>query len=511
MRGGMIGVAPTARRGAIALAAAAVILAAGAGPASAVTRYAAPGGTATDDVCVTPTAAPCSIGAAAGGTNVLPADEAIILPGEYSDTAGDLDGDDDGAPGEEGMVQPRAGSVHGAPGQPRPVITLNGVGDPMFPNPYGAFLLGATTLSHVEIEGGGTTSSLTLGGAGSIVDGVVARSSRDNAIVCNHWNGILRNSACLSSGSGGISVGASLSTFAQNTTLNVRNVTAVATGTGSFGLDYFFGGAGANLTISAKGVIAQGTSVDARARATTSATTTVNLDHSNFDTVSTSSTNGGVGTITAAGTGAPNFNQTTPATLAADGYHQLAGSSTINTGQTDGLSGTQDIDGQNRQIGLAPPDIGADELGIGSTTTVSCVPATVTLGSTSTCTATVTAPAEFINGSVSFSSDIPGATFGGGGSCALPSSALSTQCQVSFTPGQIGAHQVSAVYSGDSFHDGSQGSTAVTVSPAPAIAPPTATVNSLCATLRKKLKVAKKAGNKAKVRKLRRKLRRLGC
>ena len=40
---------------------------------------------------------------------MLPGDEAVILPGDYSDTAGDLDGDDDGNPGEEHFVQPRAG------------------------------------------------------------------------------------------------------------------------------------------------------------------------------------------------------------------------------------------------------------------------------------------------------------------------------------------------------------------------------------------------------------------
>jgi subtilisin-like proprotein convertase family protein len=38
-----------------------------------------------------------------------------------------------------------------------------------------------------------------------------------------------------------------------------------------------------------------------------------------------------------------------------------------------------------------------------------------------------------------------------------------------------------------------------------------AAVNPICATLRKKLRKAKKAGDKQKVRKLRRKLRRLGC
>ena len=45
----------------------------------------------------------------------------------------------------------------------------------------------------------------------------------------------------------------------------------------------------------------------------------------------------------------------------------------------------------------------------------------------------------------------------------------------------------------------------------PTSGPGNAAVNPRCATLRKKLKKAKRAGNQAKVRKIRRKLRRLGC
>jgi CSLREA domain-containing protein len=47
--------------------------------------------------------------------------------------------------------------------------------------------------------------------------------------------------------------------------------------------------------------------------------------------------------------------------------------------------------------------------------------------------------------------------------------------------------------------------------PVPVTQPATTTVNPLCAPLRKKLKAAKKRGDKPKVRKLRRKLRKLGC
>ncbi len=282
--------------------------------ADATTRYAAPGGTAADTVCVTPVAAKCSIGTAAAGIDVEAGDEAVILPGNYSDTAGDLDGDvgpaGTGNPTDH-VVQPTAMSVHGAAGQPRPVITLN---TDTF---YGAFLLGNPgTLSDVEIVTSVSTSDLTtVGGTSSVVvDRVVARSSKDNAIVCNQAGGTIRNSTCLSSGSGGTALGAS--TFIGGTfTTNVRNVTAMAAGTGSNGVFYFYATAsppvGPTITISAKGLIAQGMSQDVRVRASAMGTSvTMNLDHSDYDTAIDEDISGGAASVTAPGTGSPNFNVT---------------------------------------------------------------------------------------------------------------------------------------------------------------------------------------------------------
>jgi hypothetical protein len=430
--------------------------------ASATTRYAGPGGTADDTVCVTPDAPKCSIGAAAGGPDVLPADEAVILPGNYSDTAGDLNGDDDGNPGEEGMVQPRAGTVHGANGEPTPVITVNGL-DPMSFNPYGAFLLGATTLSRLEIDAGGdATSALTLGDANSVVDRVVARSSRDNAITCNHWHGTLRDSACLSSGSGGIGLGSSLA-VAGTFTINVRNVTAVSTGSGSYGVNYFFGTfspPGPTYTISAKSLIAQGTSQDVLVRASNQGTNvTMNLDHSNYDTATTQVFTMGVASVTPPGTGSPNFNVTDAPLLAADGYHEAAGSPTINAGALDGFSGATDIDGQGRTIGSAS-DIGADELASPTTTAVSCTPDPLVFGSgAAQCAVTVTdttspAPVTFLSG-VRLLSDMPGSFVA---NCETLFMATPTEgtCTAPYTPAVAGTHTITAVYPGDATHDSSQ-------------------------------------------------------
>lgn len=338
----------------------------GTGPAWAVTRYAAPGGTAPDTVCQSPTAPPCSIGTAAGGTNVLPADEAVIMPGNYSETGGDLGGDTGSL---ATTVEAVAGNIHGVPGGPRPVIVLDGTGAPPFDNNgFGAFILGGTRkLSHVEITtgpGSTATSNLTLQ-ADAVVERVIARSSTNNALVCNNMQGTIRDSACLSSGSGATAVGASVGT-AVSSTNNLRNVTAVSTGSSSFGLNYFYSSfdpnSGPTYVISAKSVIAQGTSQDVRAQAGQQTSTTINLDHSNYDTATTQVTGtGGAAAVTPPGTGAPNFNVTDPPLLGTDGYHQLAGSPTIDAGATDGSSGMTDIDGQVRTFGSAA-DIGADEV-----------------------------------------------------------------------------------------------------------------------------------------------------
>src|SRR5262249_3075886 len=154
-------------------------------------------------------------------------------------------------------------------------------------------------------------------------------------------------------------------------------------------------------------------------------------------------------------------NQTMAPTLAADGYHQVMGSITIDHGSTS-IGGTTDIDGQARAIGSAP-DIGADELEHGTATSVSCAPGMLTLGAGSTnCAATIadtdgspTAP----TGSVAFTSSPPG-IFASAGSCSLsPVSASTASCQLSYTPTQLagGTHQITSSYPGGSAHGPSQG------------------------------------------------------
>jgi hypothetical protein len=423
--------------------------------ASATVRYAAPGGTAADTVCVTPQAAPCSINTAAAGPDVTNGDEAVIAPGSYSDAAGDLGG--------TGTVEIVAGvNVHGASGQPRPVITLNNTSIG-----FGAFTVGtAARLAHVEIDTAAARSNYTV--FDGVAEDVVAQSSSTaaNTIVCLQFDGIIRDSACLSSGAGAASVGISNQGGGPFTPI-LRNVTAVSTGSGGFGLSfsYFISTVG---TVDAKSVIAEGAGTDVQARAVNSgASSTVNLDHSAYDTTNASGTGGGTASVTAAGT---NNNITGAPLLASDGIHELAGSATIDMGVTDSSSGSADIDAQARTIGSAT-DIGADELGHATTAALSCAPTSVVLGSASTCTATVTdtgsgptAP----TGRVAFSSAAAG-VFSGGGSCTLAAlNGSQSRCQVAYTPSQIGggSHAVTGAYSGDSTHDASQGGALVAVAAA---------------------------------------------
>jgi hypothetical protein len=410
--------------------------------ADATTRFAAPGGTAADTVCVTPSAAPCSLNEAAGGPDVVHADEVVVTPGDYSDTAGDL--------GEFGFVAPKAGNIHGASGQPRPVITLDsGSG-------FGAIdVTTGVTVSYLAVQS--TVSDRAIAVTGGVLDGVIARGTGSFGAACEHLSGIIRNSACISTAVGGTAVGVSVGTSGAETP-TLRNVTAIATGSGSFAASYRVVGTG-TISLTAKGVIARGVAGDVRASGSGGGSTAITIDHSNFATTDTSL---GGGTITDGGN-----NQTTAPLLAADNVHQLSGSPTIDSGAVDGSSGSTDVDGQPRTIGSAP-DIGADELGHSTSTAVACVPSIVPVSASSTCTATVTDTAgspTTPSGNVGFTTDGAG-TFGGGGSCSLSTvNASQASCQLTYTPTAVGTgtHQITAAALGDSSHDPSQGSTTIEV------------------------------------------------
>jgi hypothetical protein len=168
--------------------------------------------------------------------------------------------------------------------------------------------------------------------------------------------GLIRSALCLNSDPN-FGIGAGLFSPVAATG-KLRNVTAVALGTtGGYGVFASATGAGNfAVTLDGRNVIAQGATVDQRGfNSNTSATSHIDLDYSNFDTLDFLPVTGASGT----GAGASN-NQTDPPALDA-GYHQMPGSPTIdagNGGVTDHPVLDFDLDSRNQN---GTPDIGADE------------------------------------------------------------------------------------------------------------------------------------------------------
>jgi hypothetical protein len=98
------------------------------------------------------------------------------------------------------------------------------------------------------------------------------------------------------------------------------------------------------------------------------------------------------------------------------------------------------------------------------------------------------------------------------GACTLaPAAANASSCTVAYTPSASGSHQITAAYGGDANHDGSQGATTLEVTAPPTGSGATPGTGVDCSALRKKLRKAKRAHNAPLVRKLKKKLRKLGC
>jgi len=421
--------------------------------AGAATLFAAPGATTVIAGCIDP-ARPCSIASAA--SNAQFADEVVLAPGEYSDAGGDL--------GQSGRVLLKQGvSLRGASGEPRPVITLSGSAV------FGAFLVGVdSTVSRVEIDSATAQTNITVDG-GSIED-VVAKSTASGGfhVACNHTDGSIRNSVCLSSGTGAIAVGTAIGIGgATPHALELRHVTAVATGAGSSGISYSISGT-LLFTVEADGVIASGVNHDVVADARNGARVDITLDHSAYDE-STATTDGKTGSSSAATAAGLPPNITALPQLAADGYHQLPTSPTIDAGPLDDPDGMLDIDGDQRAIGSAS-DIGADEVKHATTLTVACTPTTPSVGANVTCTATVddaaAAGRSAPGGLIQFVSDGNG-TFSGGGACTLiqPAQETAASCEVTYTPAREdrGERTITASYAGDFAHEGSERSVKVAV------------------------------------------------
>ena len=156
-------------------------------------------------------------------------------------------------------------------------------------------------------------------------------------------------------------------------------------------------------------------------------------------------------------------------TTAGSGTHTITASySGDNTNATSSGSGTMTVTAGGGGGGLRP-----------TSTSVSCFPASVSVGSRTGCAATVTdtgnGPLVTPTGSVSFTSDSPGA-FSGGSCTLIAINAASAGCLDGYTPSAVGSgtHTITTAYGGDGSHSASGGRVALGVAaPAPISGQPT--------------------------------------
>jgi hypothetical protein len=401
---------------------------------------------------------PCSIETAINDASSATSDDVTLLgglpPTPYTTTTA--------------LVVPSNVTVHGLVGA-RPVIQSSLGG-----SAPGIQLGAGSILRDVVVDASGPNEAAIEIVGGGIVERVIGRTTGGSSPGgCQALDGgapVIRDSVCWHDGPttpnpvGGVTARNGSAT-AQ--TLTLRNVTAISSDANNEAGIFAIQSGGGALTVNATNTIAFSENGSDVAHLAGFTPTAINLDHSNYDSESDA---GNV--ITNPGTGSPNFNQIT-APLFVDrlggDFDQLPTSAgTIDLGTATGvLPDELDLDGHERLIGAAP-DIGADELRRPTSTSITCTPPSLIVGSGSTtCTATVTDTSSSPTnptGDVSFTSNGAG-TFSNGGSCTLVGNAGAPGCQVIYTPtvAGSGSHQITAAYPGDSEHELSQGSTAVGV------------------------------------------------
>jgi hypothetical protein len=304
--------------------------------AQAAVRFAEPGGDGPEPCLQSD---PCDIQVAVEAVAVQNGDEVVLLPGDY-------------ALGVDPLAINDTINLHGQAGQPRPRLT--GTGLPLLSSASNG---DNSTVSDLELVKPNAGIALQIFQAPMTVERVVVTSGGFGACNPATTGAVIRDSVCWQTGSGS-AVEFNLFGPATHTT-KLRNVTAIASGSGtSLGL-HLDANNGANLTFDAKNVIAEGATADVRAQSDgdPGSAATITLANSNY---ATADTVGPATSVTPAGTGTNQTAAPLLANPAGGDFHQLVGSPTIDGGTSDPDLGATDLDGQPRSLG-AVPDIGADE------------------------------------------------------------------------------------------------------------------------------------------------------
>jgi hypothetical protein len=307
-----------------------------AGPASADVLFADPAGSPAG-TCKPPDP-PCTLQRAVE-VQAVGGDEVVLNSGTYIEGANEVTIDD-------------PIDLHGAVGEARPTISSTAAGPAVDVDAAGAVVRDLRIEHSVAINGVALDIQVP-----ATAERVIATSSAN--IACLPGLGaVIRDSICHSTALNEAAV--RFFTSGGPSTATLINVTAVASAGNSNAIDLQVFDQGVQ-TLNATNVVASGSGTAADVSAVNNgdafAEVTINLDHSNYDTENEP---GGDTTVTDPGSGtnqlaAPQFSD-----AASAGFHQLAGSPTIDAGAAVAGLGAADIDGEARRQGAAP-DIGADE------------------------------------------------------------------------------------------------------------------------------------------------------
>jgi hypothetical protein len=231
----------------------------------------------------------------------------------------------------------------------------------------------SATLRDVDVSAFANGGTAPLYNNGGVIEGVRVTSTGGGTTGINSYTTTIRNSTIVVNGS--TARGIDTAPNGASATENLRNVTVLATGTGSRAL-YVGGGATGTTTVNLTNVIARGSGAADIQTYSGGATVTTNVSHSSYGTTAIT----GSAVIVDQG-----GNQTGAAPVFVDqaggDLREAAGSPTIDAGADDPLNGTLDVVGGLRQI--ATTDIGAYEfvpapvVGTGSADPVSPTSATI--------------------------------------------------------------------------------------------------------------------------------------
>jgi hypothetical protein len=292
-------------------------------------RYATPSPPGAAN-CLTAATA-CSLTTAITGSTTT-GEEIVVAPGNYAVSS---------------TIMPAASDlhIHGAAGQPRPVIT-GAASTAVF---HGLSI----NLADLDIEGSGEL----LGISGGVLDRVFIRGNSGGNVLCQCYDGTIRNSVIVATGGLGA---AGINSNGGNATETLINDTIISTAAGTPAIHLLQIGSTVSATIaySATNVIARNLAVGYSVQVDqvkAAQSTVLTLHHSDLGTIAPPTNGASVVATDADLTTAPLF-----ANAGAADFHELAGSPTINAGVADPQTGTLDFDSKTRAVG--PIDIGAFEV-----------------------------------------------------------------------------------------------------------------------------------------------------